>query len=321
MSVNQKYTIGSVQQNKLIEFGLDIKDAFILDYIREVSRLKNVVKKVVDGRSYIWLDYNKMISYLPILSINNKEVIGRRFKKYADLKLISRHLHKPISSAGRTSGTYTFFSLEAKFNSLFEINTIEDSLKEKEAKLREMGLLPLSTEKSAEESTKKSSVHPTQKSDVNTPNNNTPNIDSSSTDSPENGFIVNLMDLLSKSAVRNFNTNTLKNISRFSGNDIQVVERAIAFMKLKNKSITPGVLVAILRDKDFKNAGSITPKEVRRNEKIEFMAGKLGEHEVRRLRGLVLQEIGFECDGVDDQLGNILCRKFNQYIDEGGIYV
>ncbi len=321
MSVNQKYTIGSVQQNKLIEFGLDIKDAFILDYIREVSRLKNVVKKVVDGRSYIWLDYNKMISFLPILSINNKEVIGRRFKKYADLKLISRHLHKPISYAGRTSGTYTFFSLEAKFNSLFEINTIEDSLEEKEAKLREMGLPTHPTQKSAEESTKKSSVHPTQKSDVNTPNNNTPNIDSSSTDSPENGFIVNLMDLLSKSAVRNFNTNTLKNISRFSGNDIQVVERAIAFMKLKNKNITPGVLVAILRDKDFKNAGSITPKEVRRNEKIEFMAGKLGEHEVRRLRGLVLQEIGFECDGVDDQLGNILCRKFNQYIDEGGIYV
>ncbi len=321
MSVNQKYTIGSVQQDKLIEFGLDIKDAFILDYIREVSRLKNVVKKIVDGRSYIWLDYNKMISYLPILSINNTEVIGRRFKKYADLNLISRHLHKPFSSTGRTSGTYTFFSLETKFNFLFEINTIEDSLEEKESKLREMGLLPHPTEKSAEESTEKSSVHPTQKSDVNTPNNNTPNIDSSSTYSPEGDFTSKLMELLSKSAVRNFNTNTLKNITRFSGSDIQVVERAIAFMRLKNKSMTPGVLVAILRDKDFKNADSITPKEVRRDEKIEFMAGKLGEHEVRRLRGLVLQEIGFECDGVDDQLGNILCRKFNEYIDEGGIYV
>ncbi|GLI54729.1 hypothetical protein PM10SUCC1_02440 [Propionigenium maris DSM 9537] len=321
MSVNQKYTIGSVQQDKLIEFGLDIKDAFILDYIREVSRLKNVVRKVVDGRTYIWLDYNKMINYLPILSINNKEVIGRRFKKYGDLKLVSRHLHKPFSSTGRTSGTYTFFSLEAKFNSLFEINTIEDSPEEKEAKLREMGLLPHPTEKSDEESTEKSSVHPTEKSDVNTPNNNTPNIDSSSTDSTKEEFISNLMTLLSKSAVRNFNTNTLKNITRFSGNDIKVVERAIAFMKLKNKSITPGVLVAILRDKDFRDAGSIASKEVKRDEKIEFMAGKLGEHEVRRLRGLILQEIGFECSGVDDQLGNILCRKFNQYIDEGGIYV
>ncbi len=137
----------------------------------------------------------------------------------------------------------------------------------------------------------------------------------------KNDFTKNLKEFLSKSSIKNLNPNTINNIVAFSKGDIQEVERAITFMKLKNKSMTPGILVAILRDKDFKNVGSITPKEVRRNKKIEFMAGKLGEHEVRRLRGLILHEIGFECDGVDDQLGNILCRKFNEYIDEGGIYV
>jgi len=318
---NQKYTIGNVQQDKLIEYGLDIKDAFILDYISEVSNLKNVVKKVVDGRSYIWLDYNKMINYLPILNINNKEVIGRRFKKYADLDLISRHLHKPFSSTGKTSGTYTFFSLKPKFNSLFEISTIDDSLEEKEAKLREMGLLPHPTEKSDEQSTEKSSVHPTQKSAVNTPSNNTPKIKSSSTTTSGDEFITNLKDLLSKSAVKNLNLNTLSNIAKFSNSNIQEVERAIAFMKLKNKSMTPGVLVAILRDGDFRDKGSTAPKEIKRNDKIAFMARKLGEPEVKRLRLKVLKSIGFECAGIDDQLGNILCRKFNNFLDEGGSYV
>ena len=321
MSVNQKYTIGSVQQNKLIEFGLDIKDAFILDYIKEISRLKNVVKKVVDSKSYIWLDYNKMISYLPILNITNKEVIGRRFKKYTDLNLISRHLHKPFSSTGKTSGTYTFFSLEPKFNSLFEISNMEDSLEEKEVKLREMGLPTHPTEKSVEESTEKSSVHPTQKSGVNTPSNDTPNIKSSSSVNSKDEFTKSLKDLLSNSAVRNLNPNTMKNIGKFSNGDIQKVERVINFMKLKNKSMTPGVLVAILRDGDLKDGGSITPKELKRNDKIEFMASKLGEYEVRRLRNIILREIGFECSSIDDQLGNILCRKFNTYISEGGIYV
>ncbi len=141
------------------------------------------------------------------------------------------------------------------------------------------------------------------------------------TAAPEDNFTKNLEDLLLESAVKNTNSNTLKNISTLTNGDIQEVKRAIAFMKLKNKSMTPGILVAILRDGDYKDSGSITPREIRRDEKIEFMASKLGEQEVRRLRGLVLSEIGFECTGVDDQLGNILCRKFNEYLAKGGAYV
>lgn len=137
----------------------------------------------------------------------------------------------------------------------------------------------------------------------------------------ENDFTENLKEFLSKSSIKNLNPNTINNIVTFSKGDIQEVERAITFMKVKNKSMTPDILVAILRDGDYKEPGNIAQKDIRRDEKIEFMAFKLGENEVRRLRGLILNEIGFECTGVDDQLGNVLCRKFNEYLVKGGTYV
>ncbi len=137
----------------------------------------------------------------------------------------------------------------------------------------------------------------------------------------EDDFTKNLKDLLLESAFKNTNSNTLRNITTLTNGDIKEVERAIAFMKLKNKSMTPGILVAILRDGDYKNSGSIAPKEIMRDEKIEFMAGKLGENEVKRLRELIKDEIGYECNAIDDQLGNVLCRKFNEYLNEGGAYV
>jgi len=137
----------------------------------------------------------------------------------------------------------------------------------------------------------------------------------------EDEFIKNLKELLSGSSIKNLNPNTLKNIITFSNNDITVVERAIAFMKLKNKSMTPSILVAILRDGDFRQEGAVTQKEIKRNDKVKFMASRLGEVEVKRLRVEVLNSVGFECAGIDDQLGNILCRRFNEYIDNGGVYV
>jgi hypothetical protein len=52
-----------------MEYDLDIKDAFILTYLKEISFLKNVIEKKVNGKRYIWIDYQKLITYLPILKI------------------------------------------------------------------------------------------------------------------------------------------------------------------------------------------------------------------------------------------------------------
>ena len=45
-----KYTIASVQQEKLIELDLDIKDAFILSYLKDtIGANSKIISKVVEN--------------------------------------------------------------------------------------------------------------------------------------------------------------------------------------------------------------------------------------------------------------------------------
>ncbi len=118
-----------------MEYDLDIKDAFILTYLKEISFLKNVIEKKIDEKRYIWIDYQKLITYLPVLKISNEEVVGRRMSKYEKLGLIRRHLHRSLSY-----GTYTFFSLNESFSYLFEINKSKYEIKELEKIRKKMGL-------------------------------------------------------------------------------------------------------------------------------------------------------------------------------------
>ncbi len=137
----------------------------------------------------------------------------------------------------------------------------------------------------------------------------------------ESDFHEKLREIFAGFTLTNINTNTLKNIKKYSEGSIEVVAKAVKHMKDKGKPMKPNILVAILRDRDFEQREAGEPREIAREEKIEFMTQRLGQSEVDRLRTLILAEIGFECEAVDCQLGTNLCIKFNKYIDEGGTYV
>ncbi|WP_319370577.1 hypothetical protein [uncultured Ilyobacter sp.] len=314
----QKYTIADVQQEKLIEYDLDIKDAFILTYLKEIFQVKKIIEKVIEGQRYIWVDYQKLISYLPVLKISSEEVIGRRMSKYEKLGLIKRHLHRSLSY-----GTYTFFSLDSKFNSLFEIEKTEYEDIDLEKIKKQMGLIsPQSTFQSGGFDSKVESQS-TQKSAHNTPTNNTPIKDKSSSmpAAPSEEFEEELKKLLPNFSIQHLNKNSIKNIKKYSRGDISQVEKVLKFMHLKNKSMTPDILVAILRDGDHTKPESIKPKEIKRNDKIKFMSEKLGEKEIKRLRSLVINDIGFEGEYVERELGNVLCKKYNELMREGSLNV
>ena len=314
----QKYTIANVQQNKLIEYDLDIKDAFILTYLREIFQVKKLIEKEIDGERYIWVDYQKLITYLPVLKISSEEVIGRRMTRYEKLGLIKRHLHRSMAY-----GTYTFFTFGSKFNSLFEIDKTKYDEKELEKIKEKMGLTsPQSTFQSGG-SDSKVGTEPTQRSTHNTPIHNTPIQDKSSSTSPTavfDDFEKNLKTLLSEFCIKNINKNSIKNIKKYSNGDIDQVKKVLKFMNIKNKSMTPSIIVAILRDGDYTEV-DISPKELKRKEKINFMQAMLGEREIWRLRCAVINSLGFEGEYADTELGNVLCRKFNEYIESGGTYV
>jgi hypothetical protein len=250
------------------------------------------------------------MDYLPILKINTLDAIYRRFKKYENKGLVIKHVQKFMN------GSRTFFYLTDEFFDLFEISKIKSSDTEIKKQMMEMGLsTSRSDEKSGGFGRKVGSISD-EKSALNTPKNNTPKNNSSST--KENAatpidFTKELERLLSKSCIDNINSNTVKNIFKFSNGSLTEVENAISFMRLQNKIISIEVLVAILRDGDYKKVKNITPKNIKRDDKIKFMLNILGESEVKRLRDNFLKEIGFECNAVDDQLGNYLCKRFNKY--------
>ncbi|MEI6857493.1 hypothetical protein [Psychrilyobacter sp.] len=79
------------------------------------------------------------------------------------------------------------------------------------------------------------------------------------------------------------------------------------------------VLVAILKDKDHEVVEPLDIKKVTRKEKIFFMVEKLGEFKIRSMRNSILKNIGCECQGVDDDLGNQLCKKYNHSKTQGGV--
>lgn len=188
---NQKYTIAKVQQEKLIELDLDIKDAYILNYLSEIIGTKNkIISKIVDNDIYYWIKYDSIIKYLPILKIDSLKAISRRLANYEKLGLIKRHVHKNYNKAnGQFKGAYTFISLTYKFSCLFEISSkiqIDEEEMEEASKAMGLPIKVLNEEAfhhenlkvpvdSHHEDSKVLSIEGTQKSFQNTPNNNTPN--------------------------------------------------------------------------------------------------------------------------------------------------
>lgn len=149
---NIKYTIGAVQQSKALKYDLDLKDAFILTYLKELTS-KKLIQKVIDNNTYYWIDYDALIDYMPLLGISTSKVLGRRFAKYEELGFIKRHLHKSYSKAkGQFSGSWTFIMFEEKFNELFEIGNIANDNTKMNEILEEMGLSTEDTQKFSLES-------------------------------------------------------------------------------------------------------------------------------------------------------------------------
>lgn len=133
MKNNINYTIGTIQQKKLIELNLDIKDAYILIYLKDlIGGNSKMISKIVNNQVYYWVNYKSLLDYLPILKITDTKALTRRFSKYEKLGFIKRHTHRPFNKiTGTFQGAYTFISLTSTFSSLFEIDQIgtdEDSL-------------------------------------------------------------------------------------------------------------------------------------------------------------------------------------------------
>ena len=100
-----KFSIEGFQQQALVDFGLDAIDTIIIRWFADFTFGGKMKEIRHDEKSYWWLSYQYLIDELPIIGIENKENIGRRFKKYKEKGVMESHMVK-------SEGTRTYFRIK-----------------------------------------------------------------------------------------------------------------------------------------------------------------------------------------------------------------
>jgi hypothetical protein len=106
-----KNTISGFNQKKLMEFGLDLKDALLLRYFVDFRDTESMTMIIVNNKSYYWLNYKHMKEDIPIIGIKSNDALRRRLKKLEDCKVLG-HYHK------LQGGSYSYYCLEENYPSL-----------------------------------------------------------------------------------------------------------------------------------------------------------------------------------------------------------
>lgn len=91
-------------QQIAVSFGLDMNDLLILRWFVDFRNTDGMEIKIVGDKHYYWVNYKKVLEDLPILKINSKDVLRRRFKKLCDCEVLEFYLEKG------TKGTFTYYN-------------------------------------------------------------------------------------------------------------------------------------------------------------------------------------------------------------------
>ena len=145
-----KYTINGFSQEKLIKYGLDLKDTILLRYFIDFRDTASMSTLIVDGKPYYWIKYEHLKEDLPILEIKNNDTLRRRLKKLEEAGILG-HYHK------LKGGSYSYYCIGENYSDL--ITSEED---------KDFNTITPPTQKSYP-SDSKVVPPPTQKSEQNNP--------------------------------------------------------------------------------------------------------------------------------------------------------
>lgn len=113
-----KNTISGFNQIKLIEYGLDLKDAMLLRYFVDFRDTESMSILIVDGKPYYWLNYGHLKKDIPIIEISNNDALRRRLKKLEACKILD-HYHK------LEGGSYSYYCLGENYPNLIRTKDID----------------------------------------------------------------------------------------------------------------------------------------------------------------------------------------------------
>ena len=107
-----KFTVLGSNQRKAVEFGLDLKDLVIIEWMQKFwPKMK---KKIIDGKEYGWVKYDALLKDYPLLEINAKKVLYRRMKAMEDLGILD---HRGVKDE---TGSFSYYRLTEKVLELID---------------------------------------------------------------------------------------------------------------------------------------------------------------------------------------------------------
>jgi hypothetical protein len=112
---------------------LDLIDGCIMEYLQKQST-SNFAKKnftTKDGEVYYLLCYDNIITQMPLLNIENKEVIGRRIKKLKEMSIINHFVDRKNNNKvyfNTTDLFETFFSYDLSTQKSIPLDSKVDTL-------------------------------------------------------------------------------------------------------------------------------------------------------------------------------------------------
>jgi hypothetical protein len=107
-----QYTFLGFSQEKLIELGLDDRDAALLRYFVDFKDTGEMYSEQVEDETYYWVKYESIRKELPLIGDRlQKDAIYRRFKHMAAIGVL-KHYHK------KSGGSYSFYTIGLKYYQL-----------------------------------------------------------------------------------------------------------------------------------------------------------------------------------------------------------
>ena len=109
-----KHTVEGFQQKKMIEAEIDIIDGAILRWFIDFKEKGKMVKHLVHGETYFWVNYEKIVKDYPVIKLT-KETVGKRMRRMAKLGILKHHTVK-------NGGTFSCYTVGNKYNQLIRSN-------------------------------------------------------------------------------------------------------------------------------------------------------------------------------------------------------
>lgn len=294
-------TIFNMRQDIALEMKekhkLNIEDFILIRKIGDFSLSDETIEIIKDGKVYHWISYDAIQKDFPLL-YPTVEAIKKRIHRMAKKGLLVSKAHVVKKgdlnkSEFNTPGIFSILRLEKEAKKLFNSKAVlppgqndapletdcPDTQDKMGRPLGQNGVNKELLEKNSGKKTPKKEVVAKKKDPA---------------AAPEDTFFENLKDLLIKNNFKNYNSQTLKNIKNYSKGSLEEVKKVIEFMKLKSKAINSKVLVAILKDGDYK---IVEPKDLKKIPKVDKVAHILKittQGEIDSLCNRIAASLGFD---------------------------